>query len=206
MTRVSWWLAETASRLLEPDERDAVRGDLAESGETGRQALRAVLGLVIRRQAVLWKDWRPWLALLGLVPLGVQLSLFSRHVADTSAIFIWMYANNWTWTYVTNPSFRLDLAHYIGVFSLQYISLTCMSWMAAFMLGSLSRRAILVNGSLYCLVLLFAAILAAPPNRGPEHDAVFSLTFYDVIFPLIVQAMLVLLPSVWAMKISFKRA
>lgn len=67
MTRICWWLVDVVSQLLEPNERDAVRGDLAESGETGGQALRGLLGLVVRRQAALWKDWRPWLALAGLV-------------------------------------------------------------------------------------------------------------------------------------------
>ncbi len=71
--------------MLEPDEREAVRGDFAESGETSGQALRNVLGLVLRRQAALWKDWRPWLALVGLVaPLGVLLSLVARREAGTA--------------------------------------------------------------------------------------------------------------------------
>jgi hypothetical protein len=48
--------------MLDSDERLAVRGDLEESGETGLQAVWDVLGLVVRRQAALWKDWRPWLA------------------------------------------------------------------------------------------------------------------------------------------------
>jgi hypothetical protein len=67
MTRLCWWLVDIASRILEPDERDAVQGDFAESGETGGQALRGLLGLLIRRHAALWKDWRPWLALVSLL-------------------------------------------------------------------------------------------------------------------------------------------
>lgn len=116
MTRICWWLVNIVSRLLEPDERDAVRGDFAESSETGGRALRDVLGLVVRRQVTLWKDWRPWLALAGLVgPLGMLLSLVSRRSADGSAIHIWMYVNNWTWAYVTNAGARHDLAHYSAV-------------------------------------------------------------------------------------------
>jgi hypothetical protein len=53
MTRTCWWLVDIASRMLEPDERDAVRGDLAESGVTGGYALRDLLGLLARRQAML---------------------------------------------------------------------------------------------------------------------------------------------------------
>ncbi len=48
MTRICWRLAEFAFQALQPDERDAVLGDFAESGETGGQALLGVLGLVAR--------------------------------------------------------------------------------------------------------------------------------------------------------------
>jgi hypothetical protein len=57
-------LVEMLSRMLDSDERLALRGDLEESGETGLQAVWDVLGLVARQQAALWKDWRPWLALV----------------------------------------------------------------------------------------------------------------------------------------------
>ena len=53
MTRICWWLADRVSRLLEPDEREAVRGDLEETGAAGGKALRDVLGLAARRQAAL---------------------------------------------------------------------------------------------------------------------------------------------------------
>ena len=45
MTRICWWLVDKFSRLLEPAERDAVHGDVAESGETGGGALVEVRGL-----------------------------------------------------------------------------------------------------------------------------------------------------------------
>ena len=61
-TRVYWLLVEMVSRLLDQPERDVVRGDLAECGARPGPALREVAGLVIRRQAALWIDWRPWLA------------------------------------------------------------------------------------------------------------------------------------------------
>jgi hypothetical protein len=205
MTRIGWWLVDTVSRMLGPDEREAVRGDFAESGETSGQALRSVLGLVVRRQAALWKDWRPWLALVGLVaPLGVLLSLVCRREAHTSAIYLWLYLNNWTWAYITNPGARLDLIHYSAGIFVTYVTLLCWSWASGFMLGSLSRRTIPVNGALFCLVVLFAKLLEAPPpgrndSNVDSNDAVFSLTFYSVMFPLILQAVLILLPAVWGM-------
>ena len=32
MTRIAWWMVESLSRLLDDDEREVVRGDLAECG------------------------------------------------------------------------------------------------------------------------------------------------------------------------------
>ncbi len=221
MNRIAWWLVEVAARSLEPGEREAVSGDVAESGETGGQALRDVLGLVVRRQAELWKDSRPWLVLLGLVvPLGVLLSLVSRMTADFSAIYAWMYLNNWTWTYLTNAGARMDLIRYGAGVSVNYLALLCWAWTGGFVLGFWSRRTIAVNISLFCVTLLLAELLEAPRYLGhwlllPRplelgaqgiHSGVYSLAFYRVMFPLIVQMILVILPSLWGVRQSLRLA
>jgi len=163
MTRICWWLVDKVSRLLEPAERDAVHGDVAESGETGRRALLDVLGLVIRRQTVLWKDWQPWLALITLVvPVGMLLSLISRRIADGSAIYIWLYANNWTLDYLTNVGVRHDLLRDSAEIGVGYLAVVCWAWTGGFLVGFLSRRTIAVNGPLFCLVLLLGALFGAP--------------------------------------------
>ena len=201
MTQICWWLVDIVCRTFEPAERIAVRGDIAESGETATYALYDVAGLFARRQAVLWTDWKLWLAFVALVvPFGWILSGVSNRVADGSAIPIWMYANNWTWTYVTNPAFRLDLIHHSFTISKQYLTLFCCSWTCGLMLGVLSRRAIPVIAAIFCLVLLARGIIGTPQLRGHGHEAVFSLVFYNVIFPLIVLTMLVLLPVLWGMR------
>ncbi len=211
MNRINWWLVGIVSRSLSPDEREAVQGDFAESGETAGRALRGLLGLVLRRQVDLWTDWRPWLALLGLViPLGLLLSLVSRMTADGSAIYAWMYLNNWTWTYVTNAGARTDLIRYGADISLHYLALVSWAWTGGFLLGSLSRRTIQANVSLFCMVLFLGELLCAPRDLGHwiilprplghtdrDHDGVYSLLFYSVMFPLIVQVVLVLLPALW---------
>jgi hypothetical protein len=205
MTRIGWWLADGLAGMLERDERDAVFGDFAESGETGERALRNVMGLVVRRQAALWKDWRPWLTLVGLViPLGILLSLGSRMMASRSATPIWMYVNNWTMAHLESPGARGDLVSNSAAIFKQYLMLVCWSWASGFMLAPLSRRTIRVNGTLFCLIVLFAELLKDPTYLlpGRNHDgssAVFSLMFYRVMFPLILQAVLVLLPAVWGM-------
>ncbi|MGH9696294.1 MAG: hypothetical protein ACRD5Z_19255, partial [Bryobacteraceae bacterium] len=123
-----WWCVELASHALEAPEREAVRGDFAESGETGGQALRGLLGLIMRRQAALWKGWGPWAALLGLVvPLGMMLSRVARGAAAESAIYAWLYVDNWTTGYLA-AGFRQDLIHYVATFALSYLALICAAW------------------------------------------------------------------------------
>lgn len=65
-----WSVVEAAAELLERDEREAVLGDLFEDGESAWRGLLDVAGLVVRRQAGLWKSWRPWLAAFGLALPG----------------------------------------------------------------------------------------------------------------------------------------
>lgn len=212
MSRFCWWLVEIVSRVLEPDERDAVRGDFAEAGESAGRALRDVLGLVARRQSALWKHWRSWTTLVGLVvPLGMLLCLVSRRTADGSAVQIWLYANNWDWNFFGNAAFRHDLAYYIGVVFIEYLTVFCWSWSSGFVLGSASGGSLPIQGVLFVLMLLFGELLGAPPRHFgyalfyrardfSSNAAVFQLTFYRVIFPLVVQIVLVLVPTVWGMR------
>lgn len=77
MTRIDWWPVDVVSQLLEREEREAVLGDLAEADENTWHGLLAILGLVIRRQAELWKSWRPWLATFGVaLPSTLLLRAF----------------------------------------------------------------------------------------------------------------------------------
>jgi hypothetical protein len=205
MNRFCRRLADRVSRLLEPDERDVVCGDLQEAGASGAHALSEILGLVGRRQLLLWTEWRPWIAVVTLiVPLGMLLSIVAGSWADASAIYAWLYLDNWTWAYLDSPGSRIELFGRGAGFLFAFVALGCWSWTCGFVLGSLSRRAIWVNGALLCLVL-FGGLVAAPP-RPDQHQAVFSLTFYRVVFPLIVRTILVLIPAVWGMRAGLRRA
>jgi len=217
MTQIRWWVVDVFSRLLEPAEREVVLGDFADSRETSGRALRGVLGLVARRQAALWAGWRPWLTAVGLiVPLGMLLSIVSRRTADGSAVYLWLYANNWDWALTTNPGFWSLLAE-TGVHLLVwYLTLACFSWTSGFVLGSASRSMNRINGVLMCLMLLFGALVGAPRYFAfcedylhrtfrvaalPDYNAaVFDLPFYRVLLPLIVQGVLVALPAVWGLR------
>ncbi|MDA1313072.1 MAG: hypothetical protein O2968_07040 [Acidobacteria bacterium] len=148
MTRACWWLADKLSRTLEADERDAVRGDFAESGATGGQALREMLGLAARRQAGLWRDWRPWLALIGIaVPTAVILRQFSHSLHGSFLTYVVI-----PWQFGVRYRTGLTLTEDITVFVSLATALIVCSWTGGFALGSLSSRTVRVQGALFCLI------------------------------------------------------
>ena len=51
-----WPLVELSSKLLDHEEREVVLGDLEETHETAWRGMLDVFGLILRRQAALWRD------------------------------------------------------------------------------------------------------------------------------------------------------
>jgi hypothetical protein len=132
MRSTGWSFVEAAARPLARDEREAVLGDLAEGNENSWQALLGVLGLVFRHEAVLWKNWRPWLAGFGVaLPSSFLLMGFSLSV---------------TWSYLTIrcpellQKSSLTLGSGMLVLLCQGLLLIGWSWTGGFLVGSLSRR------------------------------------------------------------------
>jgi len=200
-------LLSMLSRLLEPAEREAVCGDLQEMNVSGLAAARDILGLVIRRQAALWLDWRPWLALVGVaVPIGLLLALISRWWAGTSAIYAFLYVNNWTWGHLASPGARhLLLETALRYFLLPSVALIGWSWTSGVVIGRLSRRAVWLTALIFAFAVLAAAassiVPAAPSREGvfSGADAVFSIAFYRTVLPILVRVTLVLLPALAGM-------
>jgi hypothetical protein len=132
MTPLIWSLVDRVAQCLERDEREAVLGDLVEAGESGWQALPGVLSLIIRRQAILWKNWRPWLASFGLaIPGSLLLMGFSLSVSQSyqqavdPAIFR-------TTGMMVRPGLWFLLCN--------IFLLVAWSWTGGFVMGSVSRR------------------------------------------------------------------
>ena len=73
------WLVRLSARALEREEAEAVIGDLAECGPLGWEALGNIVGLVVRRQLLIWTAWRPWFGLVAVV--GVSGFFLSRMLA-----------------------------------------------------------------------------------------------------------------------------
>jgi hypothetical protein len=191
-----WWrLTDFLSQALDADEREAVRGDLCESGRDGASALLDVLGLVARRQAGLWLEWRPWAALFGVViPLGMLLSLVCRFWSDAAAIDAFGYLHNGSWTYFSFPGWRHDVGQVATQNALDWLALASWSGMAGFVIGSLSRRAVWVNGALLALVV-FGEFFAVDRPHSRFNQAVFAVPLYDFVLPFVLRAAFVVLPA-----------
>jgi len=202
VTKITWSLVHKMSALLEDAEREVVVGDLIESGEPAGEALFQTFGLVARRQLELWQHWRPWLALLALaLPLAIALGTLARRLADHSAIYAWLYANNWTNLYVTNAAARTDLLREGGWTLASCSLLAGAAWAAGLVAARTSRRTAWINGALLCLGGLIPSLLINP-DYPPWHSAVFALPFYRIALPVIVQTALVCIPALWAVRFN----
>jgi hypothetical protein len=155
MTGANWWLLGILARALEPSERHAALGDIAESGEGFFAALRDLLGLIIRRQAALWTAWQPWLALLGIG--GVTAFPLSRVVFRFNVAFGQQLSAHRKYGvhFGTGLTVGQDIAFLICL----AVALIVWSWVSGFVLGSLSGRAVWITWSVFYLVVLDAAWL-----------------------------------------------
>jgi hypothetical protein len=143
----AWILVDLVSRLLESDEREAVRGDLVEAGESGWRGLLDVSGLVLRRQVLLWRNWRPWLAAFGLAfPGSLLLMGFSLSVSqDYQQLFNPVVVK--TTGLTLGPGFSLLVCN--------ILLLLGWSWTGGFVVGSVSRRTVWVSAVLCFLPCMF---------------------------------------------------
>lgn len=196
-TGILWSLANLSSALLDERERDAVRGDLAESGATGPQALREIAGLVLRRQAAAWLDWRPWLMVVSIVlPIGLLLSHASRWWGATAALNVANYWILWDFAYLGNPGWRGDLIEVIAGTGVAWVALIGWSWTSGFILGRFSRQALFVTLAMFALVVFGGTLgtVSTVQLRSTTSSLQYQLVF--VVVPQLLRTLLVFLPAV----------
>ena len=154
MTKAVWSLVEIAARMLEPADREAVLGDLLEAGEGGWTSLWAVIGLAFRRQLLLWKSWRPWLAGFGIaVPSCYLLMGVSGSVTCTYERL--HRPGTWVAHWPTgHEDVPLLLCH--------VFLLVAWSWTSGFAYGSLARSSVWTSAML-CLFPSFWANIHIDP-------------------------------------------
>jgi hypothetical protein len=155
MTNNAWPLVESVARLLDHNQRDAVLGDSLEAGDGPWQTLMGVLGFVFRRQVMLCRGWRPWLAAFGLaLPTTYLLMIVSVSVTCTSERLMGLKVGMWAPT--GHEGFALLLCH--------IFLLIAWSWTSGFALGSSSRPTLwpaILSCSLLCGFMVATFCLAS---------------------------------------------
>jgi hypothetical protein len=161
-------MVEIVAGLLQPDEREAVLGDLTESGATAWNRLLSVLGFVARQQLESWRSWQPWAASSVALPgslllLGVSfalsknsLSLLHRGPIRGSVVLEALLLLAWAWTsgFVVG-----SLSQRTRWVSAALCAAPCLSCVLRFHETSLSR---------FC-VLLFLAPAVVGAAQGMRH-------------------------------------
>jgi hypothetical protein len=165
MTRGGWGIVETASRLLESGEREAVVGDVVEANESTWQALANVLGLVVRRQAMLWKEWHPWFAGFAVaLPSSYLLMIVSLSVTCTYQRLVnhkSFYDKHWP---TGHEGFLLLLCH--------VFLLIAWSWAGGYLVASLPRKTIWASA---CLSVVPGVLCLVGVCSSPFRAACFYL-------------------------------
>ena len=197
------WITLQIARLLSPDDRAVVLGDLEESGVTGWRALREIAGLVFLRQAQLWMSWRPWVALIGVAGIaGMFLGrlLFGFGVELGQEIR----------TYSQYQVFMNDatLGQVVLQLTAMFLILTAGSWTAAYVLGRVSRGTAWFTGlALYLMVLesFPAWLFYMGYVRGRNNPVVMLIL--GVLFPFNMPAIGgFLLPAILGLRRGLRRA
>jgi hypothetical protein len=143
MNAIVWPLVELSSKLLGHEEREVVLGDLQETKESAWRAMLDVLGLVVRRQAGLWRDPRPWLAgFVVALPCSYLLMIASFSVTCTYQRLVNHKVYPWH-SPTGHEGFPLLLCH--------IVLLVAWSWSAGYVVGSVSRRTLWVSAVLSAL-------------------------------------------------------
>jgi len=143
MSTVAWPLVELAAKLLDRNEREAVLGDLQETNEVAWRSFLEVFGLVLRRQAALWKSPRPWLAgFVVALPCSYLLTYVSVSVSCTWLRLVDHKTYGWHWP-TGHEGFPLLLCH--------IFLLIAWSWTGGYLVASLSRQTLWVSAALSVL-------------------------------------------------------
>ena len=198
MKQVVWWLLELICRGLDADEGEAVLGDFAESSQSAARALSEATGLVLRRQAGLWKDWRPWVGLVAVAGVAaVPLSRFTFSFGASLGQQVGTY-RRYGVRFETGLSLGQDLAYLTCLCS----ALLLWSWAGGFVLGSLSGRTIWLTGAAFYLVVLDAfrttLLLSGNIRFFPWWPLCWRVL--SLLFPFSVHAIVFLGMAIWGMR------
>ena len=138
-------MVEMAGRMLGADVREAILGDLAETGVGEWGKLFAVLGYVARREMELWRSWRPWVA--GAVALPGSLLLLGASFSLSMDSRGLMQGDSVHWT-----------------LGLEAFLLVGWAWTSGFLVGSVSGRTRWVSAMLCAAPCLSCVLRFRDPS------------------------------------------
>jgi len=171
-----WPVVVAASRLLESEEREAVLGDLEEARDGAWPGLLSVLGLVIRREADLWKNWRPWLAGFGVaLPASYLLMGVSLSVAQGYELCAWLLRTYQFFDPKLAQETGLTIGPKIVFLARQFLLLVGLAWTAGFVAGRLSRRTLWTSAILCLSPCLFCVARFRIPSMSRASLLLFLL-------------------------------
>src|ERR1700691_6560333 len=155
---MGWALVEYFARVLPPEVREPVLGDMLEADESAWRALRGLFSLVVLRQTEDWRSWRPWLAGFG-VALPSSFMLMGISVSVSWSYMRLLCPDMLAQASLTKPSAMVVLLW-------QALLLIGWSWTGGFVVGSVSKRTLWASRRrwfgpcLVCLVPLDAESIA----------------------------------------------
>jgi hypothetical protein len=166
-----WALVEYFARVLPPEVREPVLGDMVEANESAWQALQGLFGLVVLRQTEDWRSWQPWFAGFG-VALPSSFMLMGVSVSVSWSYMRLLCPDMLAQASLTKPSA-------IVVLLWQALLLIGWSWTGGFVVGSVSKRTLWTS-----TVLCYAPCLFCWSKFHSESISRFCLFLF-------------LLPAVW---------
>lgn len=193
MSRLGDLLVDTLSRLLEPNTREVIIGDLAELNFGWFRSVWELCGLIARQQARLWKNWRPWLALLGVVGfVGPRLTFIAGVLMAAPDRYVRAYIK-----YGVIYQSGLSLTEEFIVWLSLAGALILWSWTAGFAFTSLAGKTALVTGLGLCLVWLGWNILVTGLML---FNSPWSLSL------LLIPWLLFFAPATWGARRAFRES
>jgi hypothetical protein len=193
-------------RLIRPDAREALLGDLTEVGANRFAVFGGLLGFVARSKLQPWLSGRPWMLLAGItVPLALQLNVAAARLSSVHSVYVWMYADNWTPRYLSGGWLWSELIPMLLGSITTWLLLTAEAWAGGCVLARLARGTVLIQVTvliafMICGQTVLFAILPLPVAAPASHavldlnEPVSASVFCAAVLPRILQAVFLVLP------------
>jgi hypothetical protein len=217
---VNWllaWSIALVCSLLRPEVSEALLGDLDEASATQAAVLNGLIGYLARSQWQAWGRWRPWLVLAGFVlPAGLVLNLASGQLAGSESVYVWMYAHNWTATYLREGWLWSQLLPMLFAMAFWWLMVAAVSLASGFILVKSARNTAWLHGIVLVILLMsgraiLQAVLPAAMRPMPGHEAfhgnaaAFVSDFYSLVLPSTMQCLFLIAPALFGMRVGQRR-